>query len=95
MYQKGFTAQADYVSNSITGEVSRSGRKDLCEFSKGKKYHADLNASYNISTRFFIRAATKHLSEKRRLALGAKVPEVLVKTEQTLSTLYKLQTCEA
>lgn len=78
-----------------TGEVSRSDRKDLCEFSEGKKYHADLNASYNIGARFFIRAAIKPLSEKRRLALGAKVPEVLVRTEQTLSTLYKLQTCEA
>lgn len=78
-----------------TGEVSRSDRKDLCEFSEGKKYHADLNASYNIGARFFIRAAIKPLSEKRRLALGAKVPEVLVRTEQTLSTLYKLQTCAA
>ncbi len=78
-----------------TGEVSRSDRKDLCEFSDGKQYHADLNASYNIGARFFIRATIKPLSEKRRLALGAKVPEVLVRTEQTLSTLYKLQTCVA
>lgn len=75
-----------------TGEVIRSDRKDLCEFSEGKQYHADLNASYNIGARFFIRAAIKPLSEKRRLVLGAKVPEVLVRTEQTLSTLYKLQT---
>ncbi|MBF0725115.1 transposase [Enterococcus gallinarum] len=78
-----------------TGKVSRSNRKDLCEFPEGKKYHADLNASYNIGARFFIRATIKPLSEKRRLALGAKVPEVLVRTEQTLSTLYKLQTCKA
>ena len=78
-----------------TGEVIRSDRKDLCEFSYGKQYHADLNASYNIGARFFIRAIIKPLSETRRLALGAKVPEVLVRTEQTLSTLYKLQACIA
>lgn len=78
-----------------TGKVTRSDRKDLCEFLEGKQYHTDLNASYNIGARFFIRAAIKPLSEKRRLALGAKVPEVLVRTEQTLSTLHKLHTCVA
>ncbi|MGN8981939.1 RNA-guided endonuclease TnpB family protein [Enterococcus villorum] len=78
-----------------TGKVTRSDRKDLCEFPAGKPYHADLNASYNIGARFFIRAAIKPLSEKRRLALGAKVPEVLVRTEQTLSTLHQLRICVA
>ncbi|HGW2901575.1 TPA: hypothetical protein ACNKKU_002857 [Enterococcus faecalis] len=78
-----------------TGEVSRSDRKDLCEFFEGKHYHAELNASYNIGARFFIHVAMKPLSEKKRLALGAKVPEVLVRTEQTLSTLHKLRTCVA
>lgn len=78
-----------------TGEVVRSNRKDLCTFSNGKHYHSDLNASYNIGARFFIRAIIKPLSEKRRLALGAKVPEVLVRTEQTLSTLQKLTACVA
>lgn len=63
-----------------TGEVSRSDRKDLCEFFEGKHYHAELNASYNIGARFFIHVAMKPLSEKKRLALGAKVPEVLVRT---------------
>ncbi|EGS1179753.1 TPA: hypothetical protein I0F89_RS13205 [Enterococcus faecalis] len=74
-----------------TGEVVRFDRKDLCEFSEGKQDHADLNVSYNIGAQFFIRAAIKPLSEKRRLALGAKVPEVLVRTEQTLSTLHQLK----
>lgn len=78
-----------------TGGVARSDRRDLCEFPEGKQYHADLNACYNIGARFFIRAIIKPLSEKRRLALGAKVPEALVRTEQTLSTLRKLQTCVA
>ena len=59
----------------------------------GKKYHADLNASYNIGARFFIRAAIKSLYEKKRLALWANVPEVLVRTQQTLSTLYKFVHC--
>lgn len=78
-----------------SGEVVRSDRKDLCEFSYGKQYHADLNASYNIGARFYIRSLIKPLSEKAKLTLGAKVPEVLVRTEQTLSTLYKMKTCVA
>lgn len=72
------------------GEVVRSGRKDLCKFSNGKHYHADLNASYNIGARFFIRAIIKPLSEKRRLGLEAKVPQILVRTKHTLFTLHEL-----
>lgn len=75
-----------------TGEVVRSERKDLCEFSDGKQYHADLNASYNIGARFFIRAIIKPLSEKRRLELEVEAPQILVRTKHTLSTLYELNT---
>lgn len=73
-----------------SGEVTRSKRKDLCVFSTGKRYHADLNASYNIGARFYLRAITKPLSEKARLKLGAKVPSVLIGTMKTLDTLIKV-----
>lgn len=72
-----------------TAKVNRYDRKDICEFSEGKQYYADLNALYNIEARFFIRAAIKSLFEKRRL----EVSKVLVRTEQTLSILCKLCTC--
>ncbi len=39
-----------------SGEVVRTPRKDLCTFASGKRYHADLNASYNIGARFYLRA---------------------------------------
>jgi IS605 OrfB family transposase len=70
-----------------SGEVTRSDRKDLCTFQSGKQYHADLNASYNIGARFFLRAIIKPLPEKERLGVQAKVPELLVRTQHTLATL--------
>lgn len=73
-----------------SGKVERTPRKDLCTFQSGKEYHADLNASYNIGARFFIRAILKPLSEMRELGIQAKVPVSLVRTEQTLATLISL-----
>lgn len=73
-----------------SGEVKRSKRKDLCTFVSGKQNHADLNASYNIGARYFIKAILKPYSETDRLTLSAKVPEVLVRTKQTLATLISL-----
>lgn len=73
-----------------SGEVKRSNRKDLCIFTTGKRYHADLNASYNIGARFFLREIIKPLSEKARLKLGAKVPSILSGTMKTLDTLLKV-----
>ena len=78
-----------------SGEVSRTKRKDLCTFSSGKRYHADLNASYNIGARYYLREITKPLSETARLALGAKVPSVLSGTMKTLDTLLKVKSLAA
>ncbi len=73
-----------------TGKVIRNGKKDLCEFSTGKKYHADLNASYNIGARYYIREILNPLSEKKRLQYQAKVPEIVARSQQTLSSLISL-----
>jgi putative transposase len=73
-----------------TGKVTRNGKKDICEFTTGKKYHADLNASYNIGARYFIREILNPLSEKERLQYQAKVPEIAARSQQTLSTLISL-----
>ena len=66
------------------------GNYSLCEFTTGKMYHCDLNASYNIGARYFVREITKSLPEKERLALEAKVPEAARRSTCTLSTLISL-----
>lgn len=73
-----------------SGMVTRSGRKDLAIFSKGKIYHSDLSASYNIGARYVIRTLLKTFSEKKRLMVEAKVPSLSKRTEQTLSSLINL-----
>ena len=59
----------------------------LCTFTTGKRYHADLNASYNIAARYFIRAICKSVSEKIRLSISAKVPKCDKRSTCTLSDL--------
>ena len=73
-----------------SGKVVRNGKKDLCTFATGKVYHADLNASYNIGARYFIKEYQKTISEKKWLSLQAKVPELAKRTSQTLSSLISL-----
>ena len=80
-----------------SGLVQRNSKKDLATFqsknNKGinKTYHADLSASYNIASRYFIRAILKPLSEMIRLRLEAKVPSIVDRTSHTLSSLIKLR----
>ncbi|MGG0459390.1 zinc ribbon domain-containing protein [Bacillus mycoides] len=69
-----------------SGEVVRNYKKDLATFQNGKVYHADLNAAYNISARYFLREHLKAFSEKKKLKLEAKVPQVSARTQQSLST---------
>ena len=83
-----------------TGTVSRGEYTDgngnkhynysVCTFQSGKQYNCDLNASYNIGARYFIREILKSLTEKEELALKAKVPELAKRTSCTLSSLIKL-----
>ncbi|WP_257009867.1 transposase [Evansella halocellulosilytica] len=73
-----------------SGFVERNDKKDLAMFTTGKVYHADLSASYNIGARYFIRGIQKSISEKKWLALQAKVPELSKRTNTTLSSLISL-----
>ena len=73
-----------------SGKVIRNNKKDLCRFSSGKQYHSDLNASYNIASRYFIREYFKPLSEKKRLIIQAKVPELSNRSLCSLSSLIRL-----
>ena len=61
------------------------------EFPTGKIYNADLNASYNIGARYFIRRLLKTVTETQRLALEAKVPQVAKRSTCTLSHLINLR----
>jgi putative transposase len=74
-----------------SGEIKRNNKKYLAEFENGKKYHADLSASYNIASRYFIREILKPLSETRRLQVEAKVPFLADRSRQTLSSLISLR----
>lgn len=75
-----------------TGEVERNGKKDLCRFPTGKVYHADLNATYNIGARYFLREYRKSIPEREWLSAKAKVPSLALRTRQTLASLISLFT---
>ena len=63
----------------------------IMEFPTGKVYNADLNASYNIGARYFIKHLLKTVTETQRLALEAKVPRVAKRSTCTLSHLINLR----
>ena len=63
----------------------------ICRFTTGKVYNCDLNASYNIGARYFIREILRSQSAKTRSALEAKVPSVSHRSTCTLSDLKDLR----
>lgn len=63
----------------------------LMQFPNGKMYNVDLNASYNIGARYFIRYLLKTVTVTQRLALEAKVPQVAKRSTCTLSHLINLR----
>lgn len=74
-----------------SGKVKRSkDNYSICTFKTEKVYNTDLNASYNIGARYFIRNIIGSLSENQRLLAEAKVPTVRKRTNCTLSTLISL-----
>ena len=75
-----------------SGEINRhSNNKSICTFTTGKIYNADLNASYNIASRYFIKEIQKSTSEKKWLDKVAKVPSLSKRSTCTLSTLISLR----
>lgn len=62
----------------------------ICTFPNGKQYHCDLNASYNIGARYFIRELLKSDSVMRRLPSQTKDSDYGTGTTRTLSTLIRL-----
>lgn len=74
----------------IRGTKSGFNTHELCKFQNGKTYNCDLNASYNIGARYFIRELLKPLSVTVRSCVLAKVPECMSRIQCTYNTLLKL-----
>ena len=72
-------------------KISKETPYSFIQFANGKLYNADLNASYNIGARYWIRHLLKTVSETERLALEAKVPQVAKRSTCTLSHLISLR----
>ena len=72
-------------------QISKDTSYSLIQFASGKTYNADLNASYNIGARYFIRHLLKPVTVTQRLALEAKVPQVAKRSTCTLSHLISLR----
>lgn len=62
----------------------------VCEFKNGKVYNCDLNASYNIGARYFVREILKSLPVTKGQRIQAKVPGCAKRSTCTLSTLISL-----
>lgn len=76
------------------GKYMQNGKEkynySICVFQSGKQYHCDLNASYNIGARYFVRELLKSNSVRRRLPSQTKDSDYGKGTTRTLSSLIKL-----
>lgn len=70
--------------------VKTNGSYSVCEFQNGKVYNCDLNASYNIGSRYFVREILKSLPATEGQRIQAKVPGCVKRSTCTLSTLINL-----
>ena len=70
-----------------SGAVTRSvgGNYSICKFKSGKIYNCDLNATYNIAAKYFLR------SREADKAGSGKSPELASRTPITLSMLWNTQ----
>jgi IS605 OrfB family transposase len=75
-----------------SGKVERGIDRNhsICRFATGKIYNCDLNASYNIGARYYIREILKTMPATAGLDISAKVPECSRRSTCTLSTLISL-----
>ncbi len=74
-----------------SGKVHRDKKNNsLCTFASGKQYNCDLNATYNIGSRYYIKELKKSISEKKWSLMEAKVPLLVQRTQCTLSTLLEV-----
>ena len=96
-HKKGMRFSTVYASGTSKYAFDGSGAvmrdKDnhsLCTFTTGKRYNADLSASYNIGGRYLIRELLKTCPETEASEAKAKVPGLSVRATCTLSTYISL-----
>lgn len=82
----GRVSRGEYTTPDGTVRYNYS----ICTFTTGKQYHCDLNASYNIGARYFVREISKSMPATAWQDLSAKVPGALKRSTCTLSTLINL-----
>lgn len=72
-----------------SGEVKRDkNNRALATFANGKRYNADLNASYNIGARFFARVLGLSAGNGKAGAAGKSSRAIQPRVPVTLSTLW-------
>lgn len=81
----GKVERGTYIQNGI-----EKYNYSICTFPNDKQYHCDLNATYNIGARYFIRELLKSDSVMRRLPSQTKDSDYGTGTTRTLSTLIRL-----
>lgn len=81
----GKVERGKYLQNGI-----EKYNYSICTFQNGKQYNCDLNATYNIGARYFIRELLKSDSVMRRLLSQTKDSDYGTGTTRTLSTLIRL-----
>ena len=74
----------------IRGKEAGFKTNAICRFQNGKTYNCDLNASYNIGARYFIREILKSLPATERLRIEAKVPQCSKRSTSTYATFINL-----
>lgn len=85
-----------YLANDGSGRVLRGHDSTKCksysecEFQNGKIYNCDLNATYNIGSRYFVRELLKTLPARERQRIEAKIPGCAKGSTCTLATLISL-----
>lgn len=81
----GKVERGTYIQNGV-----EKYNYSICAFPNSKQYHCDLNATYNIGARYFIRELLKSDSVMRRLPNQTKDSDYGTGTTRTLSTLIRL-----
>ena len=86
------TSKLAYDGSGMTlrGKDANLNSYSLCKFTSGKVYNCDLNASYNIGARYFLREILKSLPVRDRQRIEAKVPQCVKRSTCTLATLISL-----
>ena len=82
----------DGSGSTIRGnKINKNTPYSICKFKSGKLYNCDLNASYNIGARYFIKKIQKTIDESLWSLMMVKVPSLRARVLCTLDSLIKVR----